>query len=75
MYDILIRNGKVITGMGNPWLFSDVAIAKDKIVKIGKLSKAEAKTVIDAEGHFVCPGFIDGHSHSDLGVISEPTAE
>ena len=53
MYDVLIRNGKVITGMGNPWLFGDVAIAKDKIVKIGKLSKAEAKIVIDAAGHFV----------------------
>jgi len=75
MYDVLIRNGKVITGMGNPWLFGDVAIAKDKIAKIGKLSKDEAKIVIDAKGHFVCPGFIDGHSHSDLGVISEPMAE
>lgn len=75
MYDVLIRNGKVITGMGNPWLFGDVAIAGDKIVKIGKLSEEAAKTVIDAEGHFVCPGFIDGHSHSDLGVISEPLAE
>ena len=75
MYDVLIRNGKIITGMGNPWLFGDVAIAGGRIAKIGKLPKAEAKTIIDGRGLFVCPGFIDGHSHSDLGVIAEPTAE
>ena len=34
MYDVLIKNGKVITGTGNPWLYGDVAIVKDKIVKI-----------------------------------------
>ncbi len=75
MYDVLIKNGKMISGMGNPWLYGDVAVVKDRIVKIGKLSKEEAQTVIDAKGLYVCPGFIDGHSHSDLGVIAEPTAE
>jgi N-acyl-D-amino-acid deacylase len=61
--------------MGNPWLYGDVAIVKDRIVKIGKFAKEQAETVIDAKGLYVCPGFIDGHSHSDLGVIAEPTAE
>jgi len=75
MFDVLIKNGKIITGSGNPWLYGDVAVVKDKIVKIGKLSKEAAEKVIDAKGRYVCPGFIDGHSHSDLGVISEPTAE
>jgi N-acyl-D-amino-acid deacylase len=75
MFDVLIKNGKIVTGTGNPWLYGDVAVVKDKIVKIGKLSKEAAEKVIDAKGRYVCPGFIDGHSHSDLGVISEPTAE
>jgi len=75
MYDVLIKNGKVITGMGNPWHYGDVAVVKDRIVKVGKLFKEEARAVIDAKGLYVGPGFIDGHSHSDLGVIAEPTAE
>ncbi|MCL5943036.1 MAG: D-aminoacylase [Actinobacteria bacterium] len=75
MYDLLIVNGRVITGQGNPWFKADVAIRGDKIVRIGHLSEAEAKHHIDAEGRVVSPGFIDAHSHSDLFLISEPTAE
>ena len=58
MYDILILNGKIISGLGNPWLNGDVAVVKDKIVKIGRLSREEAAKVINARGFFVSPGFI-----------------
>jgi N-acyl-D-amino-acid deacylase len=72
MYDLLILNGKIVSGMGNPWFFGDVAVVKDKIVRIGRLSKEKAARVIDAKGCFVAPGFIDGHSHSDLFLFSHP---
>jgi N-acyl-D-amino-acid deacylase len=75
MNDILILNGKIISGTGNPWFYGDLAIVNDKIVKIGRLSKGEATKVIDARGCFVAPGFIDGHSHSDLGIFVDPKAE
>lgn len=75
MYDVLIRNGKIISGMGNPGFYGDVALVKDKIVKIGRLSEEKAAKVIDARGCFVSPGFIDGHSHSDLFIFVDPKAE
>jgi N-acyl-D-amino-acid deacylase len=75
MYDLLILNGKIISGTGNPWFYGDLAVVKDKIVKVGHLSKAEAVNAINAQGCFVAPGFIDGHSHSDLFIFVDPKAE
>lgn len=72
MYDVLIRNGKVMDGTGNPWVYADVAIKDGSIAAVGKLQGAEAKTVIDAAGMVVCPGFVDGHSHSDIHVLASP---
>ena len=75
MYEIVIKNGRIIDGSGNPWFAADVAIADGKIVKIGQVGDAQADEVIDAGGKFVCPGFVDGHSHSDLMILEEPLAE
>lgn len=75
MYDIIIKNGKIISGTGNPWFYGNVGIVKDKIVKIGRLAEEAATQIIDAKGRFVAPGFIDGHSHSDLFIFESPTAE
>ncbi|MDE2944903.1 MAG: amidohydrolase family protein [Gemmatimonadota bacterium] len=70
-YDILIRNGRVIDGTGNPWFAADVAIAGDRIVRIGRLGDATARRVVDAAGMYVSPGFIDLHSHADRAMTSE----
>ncbi|MCJ7731113.1 D-aminoacylase [Candidatus Bathyarchaeota archaeon] len=67
--DILIRNGRVIDGTGNPWYRADVGVKDSKIHAIDKLGKADAKKTIDASGHFVSPGFIDAHSHSDFNTL------
>jgi len=75
MYDVLILNGKIISGVGNPWFYGDVAIANGKIVKVGRLAGAQAARTIDATDRYVSPGFIDGHSHSDLFLFVEPKAE
>lgn len=64
-YDLLILNGRVMDGSGNPWFYQDVAIKDGKIVKLGLLKDAKATEVIDARGKIVSPGFIDIHSHAD----------
>jgi N-acyl-D-amino-acid deacylase len=73
MLDLLIKNGKVYSGSGNPWFYSDVAVQGNLITKIGKISE-EAKTVLDAEGLVVAPGFIDLHDHSDLTILVDREA-
>ena len=72
-YDILITGGRVLDGTGNPWFAADVAIKDGKIAAIGKLAGAAARRTIDARGHYVTPGFIDLHSHSDVGLASTKT--
>ena len=66
--DLLIKNGNVVDGSGNPGYPADLGIKDGKIASIGKLSEKSA-TTIDAEGHVVSPGFIDGHTHMDAQVF------
>ena len=64
-YDLVVRNGRIVDGTGNPWVYGDVAIRGDKLVAVGHVPKGKAKRVIDAKGLIVAPGFIYIHSHSD----------
>ena len=73
-YDIVIKNGRVIDGTGNPWQYADVAIQNGQIVKVGNLPGAEAKRVIDATGLVVAPGFIDVHAHVEGSLDEQPNA-
>jgi N-acyl-D-amino-acid deacylase len=66
-FDLLIRNGRVMDGTGNPWFPADIGIQAGRIVAIGKLTAAQGARVIDATGKYVVPGFIDIHSHADDG--------
>ena len=66
-YDLLIRNGRVLDGTGNPWFPADIAVQDGRIVAVGALANAQAARVIDAAGKYVAPGFIDIHSHADDG--------
>ncbi len=67
-YDVLIRNGRVVDGTGNPWRAADLGIRGGRIVDVGRLSTATAARVIDAHGLTVTPGFIDVHSHAAEGL-------
>src|SRR4029453_8621438 len=72
--DLLIRGGRVIDGSGAPAFDADVGITGDRIVAVGRVDEPAART-IDADGLFVCPGFVDMHTHSDLKLLSEPAHE
>ena len=75
MFDVIIKNGKVIDGAGNPWFKADVGINGQRISAIGRLSAEKASEIVDADGLVVSPGFIDMHSHSDLELLVNPKAE
>lgn len=68
-YDVLIRNGHILDGTGNPWYAADVAISGDRIAAIGNFSQAKAKHVIDASGLIVSPGFIDMLGQSEMALL------
>jgi N-acyl-D-amino-acid deacylase len=70
-YDILVRNGRVLDGSGNPWLTVDLGIRGGRIADMGRLGNAPAARVIDAGGRTVSPGFIDVHSHASGGLAGE----
>ena len=66
MFDLLIKNGKIVDGTGNPWFYGDVAIKDSKIERIGIIDSSKAREVFDAEGLVVAPGFVEIHSHADF---------
>lgn len=72
MYDILIKNGRIIDGTGSPAIRAQVAIRDGKIAKIARNIPEDAKKVIDATGKVITPGFIDSHSHSDRQFFACP---
>jgi len=74
-YDLIILNGRVIDGSGNPWYQADIGVREDRIIRIGNLSDVEAKRYIDARGLVVSPGFIDPHTHALRGIFDVPNAE
>jgi len=74
MFDIRITGGQVLDGTGCSEALLDVGITGDLIEAIGDLSSAGAKQTIQAAGKYVCPGFIDAHSHSDAYLLIEPSA-
>lgn len=69
-HTVLIRNGRVMDGSGNPWIRADVLIRGDRIAAVGHLGDVEADEVVDATGLYVTPGFIDTHSHAGPGLAT-----
>jgi N-acyl-D-amino-acid deacylase len=73
-YDLVITNGRVVDGTGNPWFRADVAIKDGRIARIGHIDPGQARQVLDARGQVVAPGFIDVHTHVE-SIYSQPDAE
>ena len=72
-YDLVITNGRIIDGTGNPWFRGSIAIRDGKIVKVGSVD-GSAKHTIDAQNQIVAPGFIDVHAHTE-DIFGNPAAE
>ncbi len=74
-YDVLIKNGRVVDGSGNPWMYADVGISGDKIAFVGRApAGATAKRIVDAKGLVVAPGFIDMLGQSETNLLIDKRA-
>jgi dihydroorotase/N-acyl-D-amino-acid deacylase len=74
VYDVIVRNGHIVDGTGNPWYAGDIAIQGDRIAAIGRLDGASATRVIDAAGLVVAPGFIDMLGQSEFALLIDNRA-
>ena len=76
MLDLLITNGMIVDGTGNPGFYGAVAVTGDEVEIVrGDVSQVQAARTIDASGKVVCPGFIDMHAHSDVTMLDDPNGE
>ena len=73
-YDVVIRNGRVLDGAGNPWILADVAIKDGRFVRVGRVA-GSGKREIDARGKYVTPGWIDMMDQSGRALLQHGLAE
>ncbi len=72
MFDLILKGGWVIDGSGGPAFRADVGLLETMIAEVGRLDGAVAPEVINVEGRYVVPGFIDAHVHGDLMLLADP---
>ena len=75
IYDIVVHDGRLIDGTGNPWFYGDIAVKDGKIAGVGKIDPASGHRAFSAKGLVVTPGYIDMHTHSDQPLIADGNAE
>lgn len=73
-YDVVIRNGRVLDGAGNPWIRADVAIRGGRFVRLGRVT-GKGRVEIDAAGDYVTPGWIDMMDQSGYALLRNGLAE
>ena len=70
-FDIVVKGGTVVDGVGTPRYTADLAIQDGRISAIGRVD-GNARTVIEAQGRVVSPGFVDVHTHYDAQLMWDP---
>jgi N-acyl-D-amino-acid deacylase len=74
-YEYVLANGRILDGSGNPWFYGDIGIREGRIAEIAPPGTLQGSKVINADGCYVSPGFIDIHTHSDLSILVNRRAE
>ena len=74
-FDTIIKNGVIHAGDGKAPIQGDIAIRGGRIAAIGQDLGDSAKTVLDAHGMVVSPGFIDIHTHTDTNLLDAPKGD
>jgi len=74
-FDLVLANGRILDGCGNPWFWGDLAIREGRIAGIAPPGTLQGKRILDTGGYYIAPGFIDIHTHSDLSVLVNRRAE
>jgi N-acyl-D-amino-acid deacylase len=75
VFEIVLANGRVVDGCGNPWFWGDVAFQSGRIVDVAPAGTLRGRETIDVGGRYIAPGFIDVHTHSDLSILVNRRAE
>ncbi|NIQ38501.1 MAG: amidohydrolase family protein [Proteobacteria bacterium] len=71
MFSLVLKNVKVVDGLGNPWYHADVGVDGERIAHIGRIETKGSEKTIDGKNMMLAPGFIDMHSHSEMIFLSE----
>jgi len=74
-FDLIIRGGFILDGSGGEPFEADIGISGNYIKEIGQILSVRGESVIEAKDLVVCPGFIDAHDHTDIGLLVNPKAE
>src|SRR5665648_202341 len=74
-YELVLRNGRILDGCGNPWFRGDLAIQEGRIASIGPVGSLHGRQTLDMQSRYIAPGFIDIHTHSDLSILVNRQAE
>lgn len=75
LYDLVLRNARIVDGTGKSAYRGDVAIRSDTIARIAPSIPEPATRVIDVGGQVLAPCFIDVHTHAWRGIFEVPTAD
>ncbi|MFH2040074.1 MAG: D-aminoacylase [Chloroflexota bacterium] len=74
-HELVLRNGRILDGCGNPWFRADLAIQNGRIASISPVGSLHGRKTLDIQERYVAPGFIDIHTHSDLSILVNRRAE
>ena len=73
MFDLLLKDGRVVDGTGQTWFRASVGVEGDQVtIMRGDACSIQASRIIDASRYVVCPGFVDVHSHAGLTILGAP---